>query len=99
MKFRICSAYWYGIEELIQHYPCLTEFGFKIERGEKPKYCTIKDENGNNIQFVYDVIVNHTPYIYIHSLDELAKLVEMVDASVVVDTKNMEITIYDGYLE
>ena len=98
MIFNICSVLYWSKEEVIQHYPCLKNFGYKEVERSVPTGYWIKDENGYSKlwqegppKIVYD------PVIELNSLEELDELIKAVGTGIVVH--NGEIEIYDGYRE
>lgn len=99
MKFRIESVYWYEIDEMMERYPCLVNFGLEIEKKEEPKYHRIKDENGKPLIFEYGNKVTYIPYIQIDDLDTLIKFTKAVSHKIVFDGEENLIEIYDGYRE
>ena len=99
MKFRIESVNWYKTEEMIEHYPCLANFGLEVEKKEEPKHCRILDENGNPLIFEYGNNITYIPYITIHDIGTLIKLTKAVGHEIVFNGEENLIEIYDGYRE
>ena len=99
MKFRISSAVWYEIDSIIENYPCLLNFGFEIEKTEKPKICKIRDENGKHIEFEYGSKTEYTPYIHLEKIEDVISLSKAVKHDLIVSSEQNSIMIYDGYIE
>lgn len=114
MKFEIRSTDW-NRDEIIEHYPFLNDFGFRIEDLTLPHKTPIMDENGKRIYQVTTRIVQRC-YIEIETLERFMDLSERVGegAGLIVfpksevynaNAKKWEdvdiplIEIYDGYRE
>lgn len=99
MLFKIESTNWWKIDELVEHYPCLTKFGLMIDKRVEPRICKIKDENGEPMDFQYGENITYTPQITINSIEELVEFTKTVDCCIVFDGRDNVIEIYDGYRE
>lgn len=78
MKYQITSVNWGNSKGLIEHYPCLTNFGFEIDHKIVPKDVYIRDENGDRIKYEEGERVETTCYVNINDLEELQKLSKAV---------------------
>jgi hypothetical protein len=100
MKFRIWSTEHWNINDIIEHYPCLTKFGFDVEKEISPKKVLIRDENDKPMEFEYGCDVYYTPYVHISTLEELLALRAEVECELIImDNGEPAIEIYDGYRE
>lgn len=100
MTFAITSARWGKFEELVEHYPYLLNFGFKVVENTYHTRAKTRvfDECGKLIDQWRDVErTTRVPYIVINSLDELLDLKEAVHESLIIGDTDIEI--YDGYRE
>lgn len=84
-------------DNLLKKYPCLNHFGFKVEEKSKPTGKYVRDENGNRIWQEGPPRIYYKPTIKIDTLDDLNKLIEAVDSSLVYTSDTIEI--YDTYRE
>lgn len=99
MDYRIRSTRaWDDHCKLLKDYPCLTEFGFHLEKEQLTKRITrIRDEKGRLIQQItYDFV--DRAYISIDNLEQLNKFINTVGQEIVMDADGM-IEIYDTYRE
>ena len=86
MEFQLMSAkYWVDFKRLLKDYPQIAE-EFKVRIVDT----TQEYENGNRY-------VDSEVYITINTLEDLVKLVDIIDDSVVFNGD--EILIYDDYIE
>ena len=86
-------------KDLIEHYPCLNDFGFIIEPVEKTVISFIRDENGKKIRFERTV-PGEKAFVELKDFDELLKLIDAVKNPLVIgEDRNNKIEIYDGYRE
>lgn len=99
MKFEICSTNWWEVQELIEHYPCLSDFQLEIDKHESPKKVATRNKDGNTVMYEYDCSLVYTPYIHINSLDDLIRLSEATEHKLIFFGRDSRIEIYDGYRE
>lgn len=100
MKVYICSTRW-NIDELIEKYSCLKDFGFIVEETKKTCSKLIPDENGELIIQDYEKAITES-YIVLDSLEDLTKLYEAVEEDLIFSVASdgtYIIKIYDGYRE
>lgn len=96
MLYRIASTSCYRDERLIEDYPCLKDFGWKLTEYTRTQRTRIFDENNKAI---YQEIPKtlYKPYIEINTLEELQKLKAAVQNPLIF--MEDEIEIYDDYRE
>ena len=86
MEFQLMSAkYWVDFKRLLKDYPQIAD-EFKVRIVDT----TQEYENGNRF-------IDSEVYITINTLDDLVKLVDIIDDSVIFNGD--EILIYDDYIE
>ena len=86
MEFQLMSAkYWIDFKRILKDYPQIAE-EFKVRIVDT----TQEYENGNRF-------IDSEVYITINTLDDLVKLVDIIDDSVIFNGD--EILIYDDYIE
>ena len=86
MEFQLMSAkYWVDFKRLLNDYPQIAN-EFKVQIIDT----TQEYENGNHF-------IDSEVYITINTLDDLMKLVDIIDDSVIFNGD--EILIYDDYIE
>ena len=99
MKFEISSSNWWEVRDLIERYPCLSDFQLEIDKHESPKKVAARDKNGNTITYEYDCSLVYTPYIHIDTVEDLVRLCEATEHKLVFFGRDKKIEIYDGYRE
>ena len=101
MTFKIeATSVWHD-EDVIKSYPKLSDFAFRFEEEEKPRFDAIRDENGKLMhQYVGARVVKH-PKIEIETLEDLINLLNSVDNPIIIakEDDSLSIEIYDGYRE
>lgn len=100
MKVYICSTH-NPVEDLLDEYPELKDFGFVLEDVKKTRKIPINDENGEIIMQEVERIV-HEAFIFIDSIDDLAKLHKAVSVELIFYTDRNDlccIELYDGCRE
>lgn len=83
--------------KLLEEYPQLRNFGFCEKPRSVPTGCWIRDENNNCIWQEGEPRIVYDPYIELHSLEDLERLMKEVEEPLVVSPGVIEI--YDGYRE
>lgn len=75
MKIKIESAQApHDIEHLIKAYPCLTDFGFAVDKKVSPVNVTVKNSRGEDCNFEVHGTTVYTPYIQIDSMEDMLRL-------------------------
>ena len=105
MKYKIeSSSYYHSIDELLEEYPFLTEFGYTVEEKRVPDKVWIRDENGRKI-WQETMCTIQVPYIFLNSLEELDRLAKATVHPLIYSNNITDyhpepsIEIYDGYRE
>lgn len=99
MKFTISSTNW-DIDELIEKYPVLNNFGFDVCSETIYPKRLLWDEKGHRIYQEIPTTVR-VPYVHIYTLEELTTLRDAVDEELIISSTvdGYMIEIYDGYRE
>lgn len=84
-------------EQIIKRYPCLKNFGFRIEEKTEPVCYPIRDENNKRIWQEDGTKTIYEPYIELETLDDLNELIFELNENLVLSTGIIEI--YDTYRE
>jgi hypothetical protein len=100
-KIEATSIYCYNkkdeCEKILKQYPCLNNFGFRIEEKTEPKRHMIRDENNEHILQEDGTKTIYEPYVELDSLDELNELMFELNECLVLTPGIIEI--YDTYRE
>lgn len=101
MQYQITSTDWWDSECIIEHYPCLKDFGFENKEVEAVVHHEfIRDENGKVIvQPIYGI--KKIPFVNIDSLEQLNEFIKTVDTPIIISEVDCiyGIEIYDDYRE
>ena len=98
MRFRVTSSGAWDDQATIADYPCLKDYGLKVEKIKIPITSRIRDEKGKWIVFeTGEYRVQEKAYITINDLNELMKFIKDCKCCVIVSDD--EIEIYDSYRE
>jgi hypothetical protein len=84
-------------ERILKRFPCLENFGFRIEEKTIPTSFRIKDENGESIWQECGTKTIYEPYVELDTLDELNELMFELNELLVLSPGIIEI--YDTYRE
>lgn len=95
MEFKIVSVE-YKVEELLEHYPCLDNYGFVIRQAKVPRKIRIWDDEGKPLTQIHPMLINYA-VVQINSLSELLDLRSALDEDLIIKEDTIEI--YDGYRE
>lgn len=96
MLYRITASATASDDRILNEYPCLKDFGWKLVEFVENRHTRILDEN---MRSIYQTIPTtyYRPYIEINSLEELQKLQAAIEYPLIIYED--EIEIYDGYRE
>lgn len=101
MTFKIeATSVWHD-EDVIKSYPQLSNFAFRCDKEEQPRFEAIRDEKGRLLIQQVGTKVVKKPKIEIESLEELVSLLSTVDHPLIIDREGdgLSIEIYDGFRE
>ena len=104
MEFKIEATSTWDAEPILQRYPCLSNYSFRIEETKIPKAIKFRDET-NNLLTQEMMITKKTPYVSITTIDELMQFIKDVKYPVIVgdvdiyDNPIPTIEIYDSWRE